>query len=469
MNRMRKPRVVIVGAGFAGLWAARSLAKEWADVTLVDRNNYHTFLALLYQVASAELEPEDIAYPVRSIFWECPGVAFALAEVTGIDFAKKSVLTDGRPIPYDYLILAAGSVPHTFGIPGTDSHAYNLKTLEEAVLLKNHIICCFEQAARSPDTVRGTGILTFAIAGGGATGVEYAGALSELVHGPLTRDYRTVDFRAVRIVLLEASDRLVAHMPGTVCDYAARRLRKMGVEVRLGAKVAEVTPGGVRLEDGSEIPSRTVVWTAGVRGEPVAGLSGLPTERDGRVPVLPTLQVPGRPEIYAVGDLASIRDREARLPMVAQVAIQSAIAAAGNIVRQIKGDPPQPFAYRDRGMMIAIGRNAAGAAIGSSTYTGFFAWILWLVIHLFNLIGFRNRIMVLVNWAWDYLLYERAVRFVFPKKMAPGPKSAACTTEVPQAGDRPGGENDAGPGPAPFSRWTGQTATGPASCGLTTK
>lgn len=442
---------MIIGAGFGGLWAARGLAKEWADVLLVDRNNYHTFLALLYQVAAAELEPEDIAYPVRSIFWGCPNVTFALADVKKIDFERKSILTDGKPIPYDYLILAAGSITHTLGVPGAESHAYNLKTLEEAVILKNHIICCFEKAARDPESGRRKGVLTFVIVGGGATGVEYAGALSELVHGPLTRDYRTVDFRTVRIVLLEAADRLVAHMPGTVCDYTARRLKKMGVEVRSDAKALEVTPNGLRLQDGSEIPSRTVVWTAGVRGEPIAALSGLPTEPDGRVPVLPTLQAPGHPETYVVGDLASIKDQERALPMVAQVAIQSAVAAAGNIVRQIKGESLQPFVFHDRGMMIAIGRNAAAAAIGSRIYTGLFAWILWLVIHLFNLIGFRNRIMVLINWAWDYLLYERAVRFVFPSEMPPGAKSSACTAETAKAGDWPGERNNFCPAPQDFS------------------
>jgi NADH dehydrogenase len=465
MNRMRKPKVVIVGAGFAGLWAARSLARQWADVLLVDRNNYHTFLALLYQVAAAELEPEDIAYPVRSIFWGCPNVAFALADVKKIDLEKKSILTDGKPIPYDCLILAAGSITHTFGVPGAESHAYYLKTLEEAVTLKNHIICCFEKAARDPDIGRRTGVLTFVIVGGGATGVEYAGALSELVHGPLARDYGAIDFRTVRIVLLEAADRLVAHMPGTVSSYTARRLAKMGVEVRLDAKVLEVTPGGVRLQDGSEIPSRTVVWTAGVRGEPLAALSGLPTGRDGRVPVLPTLQAPGHPEIYVVGDLASIRDRERPLPMVAQVAIQSAVAAAGNIVRHIKGEPLQPFVYRDRGMMIAIGRNAAGAAIGSRTYTGLFAWIIWLLVHLLNLIGFRNRIMVLINWAWDYLLYERAVRFVFPAEMPSGVKSSACASDIGSMADRPEGRYNSCPAPHVGSAVSGQTSTGAAvSC-----
>ncbi len=437
MNPDGKPRVVVVGAGFAGLWAARSLAKKPADVLIVDRNNYHTFLALLYQVAAAELEAEDIAYPVRSILWNLPNVDFALAHARRIDLQSRVVETDVAAIPYDYLILATGSITHSFGVPGVETHAHGLKTLDEAVALKNHIICCFEGATRETDTAERRALLTFIIVGGGATGVEYAGALSELIHGPLVRDYRRIDFRAVRIILLEAADSLVAPMPERVRRYTVERLRKMGVDVRLGVKVEAATPDAVVLSGQDRISTRTVVWTAGVRGEPIAVLSGLPTERNGRVPVLPTLQVPGHPETYVVGDLASIGEKGRVLPMVAQVAIQSAIAAAHNILRQIEGKTPQPFRYRDRGSMIAIGRNAAGAAIGSRSYTGFFAWILWLVIHLFNLIGFRNRLMVLVNWAWDYLLYERAVRFVFPPQTPPLSKSASCTGGAGHDHDRP--------------------------------
>jgi NADH dehydrogenase len=425
MKRRVKPKVVIIGAGFGGLWASRSLAKKPVDVLVIDRNNYHTFLALLYQVAAAELEAEDIAYPVRSIFWNLPNVDFAMAHARRIDPQNRIIETDGDPISYDYLILSAGSITHSFDIPGAAAHAYCLKTLEEAVVLKNNIICCFERAARETDEDRRRSFLTFVIVGGGATGVEYAGALSELIHGPLVQDYPTIDFHTVRIILLEASDRLVANMPEAISIYTLGRLKKMGVDVRLGVKVLEVTSDEVVLGGQDKIIARTVVWTAGVRGEPIVERSGLPTERDGRVPVLTTLQVPGHPEIYAVGDLASIKEDDRVLPMVAQVAIQSAITAAKNILRHIDGQPQQSFRYRDRGSMITIGRNTAGVAIGSRTYTGFFAWILWLVIHLFNLIGFRNRIMVLINWAWDYLLYERAVRFVFPSEIRSHSKSSS--------------------------------------------
>jgi NADH dehydrogenase len=340
------------------------------------------------------------------------------------------VETDGHRFPYDYLILATGSVSHSFGIRGVEEYAFCLKTLEEGVALKNHTVCCFERAARQAGGFGDPGVLTFVIVGGGATGVEYAGALSELIHGPMVNDYRHVDFRSVRIILLEGTDRLVGGMPPTIRSYTVERLIQMGVEVRLHTRVMEVTPESVILDDGETIFSQTVVWTAGVRGEPLASLSGIPTGGDGRVSVLPTLQLPAHPEIYAIGDLARIGATGRTLPMVAQVAIQSAVAAARNIGRQIAGLEPLPFRYRDRGSMIAIGRNTAGVAIGSRTYTGFFAWLLWLIIHLFNLIGFRNRILVLINWAWDYLLYERAVRFVFPSETPSLSKSSACADKA---------------------------------------
>jgi len=426
VNRNRKPRVVVIGAGFGGLWAARTLAQGNVDVLVIDRNNYHTFLALLYQVAAAELEAEDIAYPVRSIFWKLPNVDFILAHASHIDLKNCIIETDGETISYDYLILATGSITYSFGLPGVAENAYCLKTLEEAVALKNHIICCFEAAAREEDRAKRESLLTFVIVGGGATGVEYAGALSELIHGPLVKDYRNVNFQSVRIILLEAADRLVANMPQSVRAYTLEKLQKMGVDVRLGAKVREVTPDTVILSNQDNILTRTVVWTAGVKGEPLAELSGVVTGRDGRVPVQDTLQVPEHPEIYVIGDLASINEDNRVLPMVAQVAIQSGISAAQNILRQIAEQTLQPFRYHDRGSMITIGRKSAGVAIGARTYTGFFAWLIWLVIHLFNLIGFRNRMMVLINWAWDYLLYERAVRFVFPSEMPSLSKSSSC-------------------------------------------
>jgi NADH dehydrogenase len=432
------PKVVIIGGGFGGLWAARTLANKPVDVVVIDRNNYHTFLALLYQVAAAELTAEDIAYPVRSVFCKIPNIDFILAHARRIDLQNRRIETDGETISYDYLILANGSVTSTFGVPGVEEHAYFLKTLEEAVTLKNHIICCFEAAAREPEAERRKSLLTFVIAGGGATGVEYAGALTELIHGPLIKDYTGIDFSEARIILLEAADQLVSSISSNIRDYTARQLRGMGVDVRLKAEVAEVSPEKVVLKGANNIYTSTVVWTAGVKGEGLAVASNIPVTRDGRVAVNEKLQIQDQLNIYVIGDLASINEGQRILPMVAQVAIQSGVTSAQNILRQIAGLAPQPFIYKDRGSMITIGRKAAGVAIGSRTFTGFFAWVMWLVIHLFNLIGFRNRVMVLINWAWDYLLYERAVRYVFPSGTPSEAQCSSCVRKPKKKNDSPG-------------------------------
>lgn len=422
----QNPHVIIIGAGFGGLWAARAFAGKNIDLTIIDKNNYHTFLALLYQVAAAELEAEQIAYPIRSIFRKQNNADFILAQAQKIDHQKKIIKTDGGLIRYDYLILASGSVTETFDIKGVAQYAYFLKTLEQAIALKNHIICCFEAAVHEKDKTRRRELMTFVIAGGGATGIEYAGALAELIHGPLIKDYHNIKLQDVQIILLEAADKLAAHMPQAVRDYTLRRLAEMGVQVRLNTKVQEVTTAKVILQEQSEILSATVVWTAGVRGEPLAQLSDIKTGKNGRVPVRLTLQTVEYPDVYVIGDLAAISEDNGVLPMVAQVAMQSGVAAAKNILRQISRQPPEPFLYHDRGSMITIGRKAAGVAIGKKTFQGFFAWFIWLVIHLFNLIGFRNRIMVLINWAWDYLLYERAVRFIFPSCTSSFSPSSYC-------------------------------------------
>ena len=267
---------------------------------------------------------------------------------------------------------------------------------------------------REPDPARRQQMLTFAIVGGGPTGVEFAGALAELIQGPLTRDYPGLDFDGVRIVLLEALGGLLPGFPGRLQAYAFGRLRRMRVEIRLGAVVNKVTADAVHLHDGTALPSDTVIWTAGVRGESRAGTWGLPVLPSGRVSVLPTLQVPGHPEVYVVGDLAHLDLRDRSLPMVAPVAIQQGSAAALNIARLIRGEDPLPFRYRDKGTMATVGRNAAVAHVWGQSFTGFPAWVLWLGVHLVNLIGFRNRLIVLLNWAWDYFFYERAVRLILP-------------------------------------------------------
>jgi NADH dehydrogenase len=419
MTNGRQPRVVIVGAGFGGLWTARALAGSGVEVTLVDRHNYHTFLPLLYQVGAAELEPEGIARPARGIVRRWPGVRFVMAEVAGIDFERRTVATDGPLLCYDYLVLAPGSVTHFFGVPGAAEHAFELKTLAQGVALRSHVIGCFERAVQADEAERRR-LLTFVIVGGGATGVEYAGALAELIHRPLRRDYPELDFGLVRVVLAEAGARLLPALTPRLGAYAAARLGRMGVEVRLEEAVGRVTSEGAWLGAG-EIPCRTVVWTAGVRGDPLAQAWGLPAAGDGRVRVLPTLQVEGRPEVYVVGDLARAEAEGRPLPMVAPAATQEGTAAARNILRQLAGEAPSPFRYRDKGTMVTIGRNSAVVQTGGWAFTGFFAWLLWLGVHFVKLIGFRNRLLVLVNWAWDYLFFERAVRLILPEERAAAP------------------------------------------------
>lgn len=410
----RRPKVIVIGAGFAGLWATRKLRKSGADVTLIDRNNYHTFLPLLYQVSTAELEPESIAYPVRKILRGIPSTRFQLGEVRDVDFERRTVATEEHEYEYDYLVVSLGSVTHFLDVPGAAAHAFSLKTLNEGIALRNHILRNFEKASHEDDAAERRKLLTFAVVGGGATGIEFAGALAELIHGPLREDFPNLDFKEVRVLIVEAADSLLPGMAGKVRFYAVNRLRDMGVDIELRAKVKEVTPDSVITEDGRNFPTKTVLWTAGVKGNPNAQLWGLPLDSNGRVPVLNTLQVQGYPNVYIVGDLAAVKADGHELPMIAPVAIQQGTRAAKNISLEIKGKAPVPFRYRDWGMMMTVGRGAAVAQLGGHTFTGFSAWVLWLGIHLVKLIGFRNRLMALINWSWDYFFYERVVRLILP-------------------------------------------------------
>ena len=415
MPRPDHLRVVIIGAGFGGLWTARNLARSGVDILVLDRHNYHTFFPLLYQVAAAELEPEDIVYPVRSILRRYSNIRFLMNEVTGIDFASRQVKTADHIFPYDFLVLAVGSTSHFFGVTGAAEHAFQLKSLEQAIALRNHILLRFERALCETNIQKRRQMLTFAIVGGGPTGVEFTGALAELINGPLKRDFNALDIRnEVNVLLLEASDRLLTGLPERLHTYALKRLRRQGIDIRLQAAVSQITPQGVILKDGTAIPTETVVWTAGVGGATLPYSPELPKARNGQLKVLPTLQAPGFLEVYVVGDLASIEESGHPIPMVAPVAIQEAQMAAQNIARQIKGQEPLPFHYRDPGTLATIGRNAAAVYIKGRTFTGFFAWVLWLGVHLFRLIGFRNRLFVMINWAWDYLFYERTVRLIVP-------------------------------------------------------
>ena len=409
-----RPKVVIVGAGFGGLWAARAFAGAPVDVWVLDRNNYHSFLPLLYQVAAAELEPEDIIYPVRSILHKYPNINFRLAEVTGFDPAHRIVHTRDQDIPYDYLILSIGSKPHFYGVVGAAEHAFPLKTMDDAVRLRNHILCLFEGASVEPDPKIRQQMLTFTIVGGGPTGVEYAGALAELVRTPLARDYPDLDISQVHIQLLEATNRLLTGMPERLHTFTMQRFQRMGIDVKLNSPVSQITSQAVSLKDGRIIPTETVVWTAGVGGETLPQKWDFPIRNNGQVEVLPTLQVPDHPELYVIGDLAHVEEDGHPLLMIATVATQEGSWAARNVLQQIAGAEPQPFRYHDPGMMAVTGRNAAAVRLGRYAFTGFPAWVIWLSVHLYRLIGFRNRLLVLINWAWDYLFFDRVVRLILP-------------------------------------------------------
>lgn len=411
---MTRPRVVVCGAGFAGLWTARRLAGEPVDVLLLDRNNYHTFLPLLYQVAAAELGPTDIAYPVRSIFRKRKNVEFRMAEVQGVDLPGRAVITDVERVAYDHLVLALGSVPDFFGVEGAAEHAFPLREMDQAMPLRHHILSRFESAVYVSDDDRRRRMLTFVIVGGGPTGVEYAGALAELIYGPLLKDYPRLRSQDARVVLLEATDGLLGAMPEALGRYAAERLTSRKVEVRTGALVTRVGADAIHLKDGSDIPTETVVWTAGVKGDPRVAGWGLPVVKRGRVRVAPSLHLPDHPEVWVAGDLTWAEQDGEPLPQVAPVAMQQGERVAENILRVARGQTPEAFRYDDPGMLAVIGRNAAVADFGGRTFTGFLAWMLWLLIHIAKLIGFRNRALVLVNWAWNYLSYERAVRLILP-------------------------------------------------------
>jgi NADH:ubiquinone reductase (H+-translocating) len=417
-----RPRVVVLGVGFSGLFAVESLGNTGMDVTVIDRHNYHTFFPLVYQVAAAELEPEDIAYPVRHIFRKWRNVRFILGSVDQVDFDYRLVKTGTHTIPYDYLIIGLGSQPFFFGVQGADDYAYPLKSLEQAIALRNQILYCFERASCEANAQERQRWLTFAIVGGGPTGVELAGTMAELIHETLERDYPNLKVNQTRVVLIEAGEHLLTGFSTHLGDYARARLEKMGVEVMVKAQVVEIGPHSLRLKDSMELLSRTVTWTAGVQAFRGASQWGLPTARNGQIEILPTLQAPGHPEVYVTGDLAHFLVDGRPLPMVAQVAIQEGQAAARNILRQAQGKEPQPFHYHDRGMLAVIGRNSAVAEIWGREWTGFIAWVIWLSVHILYLIGFRNRLLVLMNWAWDYFASERNVNLMIPTKLDEEPE-----------------------------------------------
>ena len=406
------PTVVIVGAGFGGLRAARALRRAPVQVVLLDRNNYHLFQPLLYQVATAGLEPEEIAKPARAILRGQKNFDFRMVEVTRVDFAAKRLETSAGPIVYDFLVLAPGGETNFFGLESMQRHGLGLKDIPDAIAIRNHVLTCFEQAMLEPDAERRRALLTFIVVGGGPTGVEMAGALSELIRLVLVKDYPRLNIKDVRILLLEATDKLLAAMPERLREAAGKTLWRKYVEVRFGASVADYDGDRIRLKSGEVIPAQTVIWAAGVRASSLNGTLGLPLGRQGRIPVEPTLQVTGHPEVFIIGDAAYREENGEPLPMVAPVAIQMGQWVGRNIKRQLRGQPLEPFRYRDQGTLATIGRNAAVANVFGVQASGFIAWVMWLGIHIIQLIGFRNKLFVLINWAWDYFFYERAARLI---------------------------------------------------------
>lgn len=406
------PRVVVIGAGFGGLAAAKELADDDVGVTVVDRNNFHTFLPLLYQVATAGLNAADVAYPVRGIFRRQRNVSFRQATVTGVDWQRRRLLLDqGAPMPFDHLVVAAGAAVNTFGVPGAE-HALPLYALEDAVLLRNHVLSRFELADGDPALVD-DGVLTFVVVGGGSTGVEVAGALVELIDQVLRKDFRTLDVRRARVVLVEMRDELLMPFAAVSRRNARQTLEQRGVEVRTGVVVERVTPTRMHLGDGELIEAHTVVWSAGVKASPVAAVLGVRTGAAGRIVVGRDLTMSGHDDAYAIGDIAEIPANGAPLPQLAQVAIQSGRHAARQIRASLAGRPRTPLHYRDRGTMATIGRRAAVAELPIGLkLRGTIAWLAWLGLHLVYLAGFRNRFSVFLNWAWNYVTWDRGPRLI---------------------------------------------------------
>lgn len=407
------PHIVIVGAGFGGLEAAQRLSKAPVRITLVDKHNYHLFQPLLYQVAIAGLVPSQIAYPVRTIFRDQANLEFRLGEVTHIDFDAQFIQLDGSVIAYDTLILAVGGRTDFFGMNSLREHSLQLKDVESAIDTRNHLLKMFELASREVDAQKRRELLTFTVVGGGPTGVETAGALAELINLVMVKDYPSLDLNEVHVILLEAADHLMESFPEKLRKTTVDLLRKKNVDVLLNTKVVDFNGRKITLGNGDSIDTRTMIWTAGVRAEKLTETLAAEKGRAGRMIVQPTLQHPDHPQVYVIGDAAFLADENGQpLPMLATVAQQQARHAAGNIRRGLDGRAPEPFTYKDPGLLATIGRNAAVARLWGISFSGWLAWLIWVGLHVYRLIGFRNRLVVILNWAWDYFFYESQVRLI---------------------------------------------------------
>jgi len=422
------PHIVILGGGFGGLFAARAFhGVAGVRVTLIDRHNYHLFQPLLYQVATAALSPGDVASPIRWILRHQKNVQVLLAEAGAIDAAHRQVAIDSGTISYDYLIVATGAAHSYFGHPDWEARAPGLKTLDDALEMRRRVLLAFESAERESDPGKQRRFLTFVIVGGGPTGVELAGALAEIARQSLRQDFRDIRPESARIIVVEGGPDLLGTFPDHLRVAARRSLERLGVEVRTSSIVTDIDAEGVVFRAASaegpahveRIEAQTVLWAAGVAASPLVKSLGVPLDRVGRVSAEPTLQVPGHPEIFVVGDVCALQQDGKPLPGVAQVGMQEGAHAARNIVHAIKGEPLTPFRYRDYGTMAVIGRGSAVADIGPVETSGFLAWVFWLFLHIFWLIGFRNRLAVLSEWAWSYLTMQRRVRLITGEKLPP--------------------------------------------------
>jgi NADH dehydrogenase len=407
------PQVLIVGGGFGGLYAARAFRGQPVDVTIVDKRNHHVFQPLLYQVAMAALSPGDIASPIRWILRKQANAQVLLGEVSRIDPAARTAsLPDGATLTFDYAIVAPGTTHAYFGHDEWRPHAPGLKTLEDALDIRRRVLLAFERAEREPDLVRREPLLTFVIIGGGPTGVEMAGALAEIARLSLARDFRHFNPGSSKIILLEGGPSVLANFPEPLREAARRDLERLGVEVRTNDPVTRVEHGRVRTRNG-EIAAETILWAAGVAASPLGATLGVPIDRAGRVLVNPDLTIPDYPHVFVIGDLASLNGPSGRpLPGVAQVAMQGGAHAAHNIMRAIEGQPLRRFVYRNLGDMATIGRASAVGDLPWIQLKGLPGWLFWLFVHILNLIGFRNRLVVMVQWAWSYFSYQRAIRLI---------------------------------------------------------
>ncbi len=423
-ERASRPHVVIVGGGFGGLAAARALAREPVRLTLVDRRNHHLFQPLLYQVATAGLNPADIAAPLRSVLRSQGNVSVLLAEVVDVEVDRQAVLlANGERLGYDHLVLAAGATHSYFGNDGWERHAPGLKTVEDALEIRRRVLLAFELAERSEDPVERAELLTFVVVGGGPTGVELAGAIAEIATKTMTRDFRRIDPTAARVVLVEGTDRVLGTYPEKLSRRARRQLEDLGVEVWLDALVDDIDERGASTTAGF-IAARTVLWGAGVAASPLGRALGARTDEAGRVVVDPSLAVPDHPEVLVIGDLAAVTSDGQQVPGVAQGAIQGGRHAAAVIAADLAGRPRPVFRYRDKGELATIGRSSAVGVIGPLRISGWPAWMAWWMVHIAFLIGFRNRIQVLIGWAWNYVTFQRGARLITspwrPRSGSPG-------------------------------------------------